>query len=246
MIKVNCKNCNKEIFKYKSCLNERGNFCSKKCFNKIRKGMFFSSEHKNNISLSLKGKVPKNLKFLHSLSKTEKWKKAFIEAGHKANLGRKQSQEERAQKSIIAKQKGFGKWMTGKKLPLETRQKQSEAQKERVRLGLNNFYKNGLTPLYYLIRHCYKYTEWRNQVFKRDNFICINCGYKKGNILNADHFPTAFSEVIKKNNIDNIDKALNCQELWDTKNGRTLCRSCHEKIGIKVNQYSGRLVKKML
>jgi hypothetical protein len=49
----------------------------------------------------------------------------------------------------------------------------------------------------------------------------------KGVYLNADHYPILFSEIIRNNNIKNMQKARECEILWDINNGRTLCRECH-------------------
>jgi len=29
--------------------------------------------------------------------------------------------------------------------------------------------------------------------------------------------------------INSLEEALNCEELWNVNNGRTLCRKCHNK-----------------
>jgi hypothetical protein len=58
------------------------------------------------------------------------------------------------------------------------------------------------------------YKKWRNEVFKRDSFICQNCEDSKGGNLNAHHI---------YNWIDN-------EELRHVvSNGITLCKKCHIK-----------------
>lgn len=84
----------------------------------------------------------------------------------------------------------------------------------------------GNQPLVEKIRKCYKYIDWRNQIYERDKFACQLCGDNKGGNLNADHI-IPFSFILKKNSIDSVEKALKCFELWDVKNGRTLCYDCH-------------------
>ena len=59
----------------------------------------------------------------------------------------------------------------------------------------------------------YKYSDWRLQVYERDNFICQNCG-QKGGKLNAHHL-FKWSKY----------KSLR-YEIW---NGITLCEACHKK-----------------
>lgn len=82
-------------------------------------------------------------------------------------------------------------------------------------------------PLNKSIRHTFKYVEWRNTVFIRDNFTCVLCGMK--GYMEADHYPIRFIDILKKNLIETIEQAFDCLELWDTNNGRTLCKPCHLK-----------------
>ena len=61
---------------------------------------------------------------------------------------------------------------------------------------------------------------WRKAVFERDNYICVWCG-QRGGQLNADHIkPLAgYPELI-----------------FEISNGRTLCIGCHKK----TDNYAGR------
>ena len=77
-----------------------------------------------------------------------------------------------------------------------------------------------------LIRELFKYRQWRSDVFTRDDFTCVLCGVR-GCYLEADHFPKRFIEIIIEYNIDTLDKAVACEELWNINNGRTLCKNCH-------------------
>ena len=85
----------------------------------------------------------------------------------------------------------------------------------------------GITPLNQKIRTSLEYKEWRDGVFKRDKHTCQNCG-KRGVEINADHIEM-FSVILAKHNIDTVEKAFICAELWDISNGRTLCVPCHKK-----------------
>lgn len=88
-------------------------------------------------------------------------------------------------------------------------------------------WKGGISELAHCIRTSEKYKIWRNEVFKRDNWTCRFCG-GKGNEKNVDHIKQ-FAIILKENNITTIEDAMNCKELWDMSNGRTLCISCHKK-----------------
>jgi 5-methylcytosine-specific restriction endonuclease McrA len=82
-------------------------------------------------------------------------------------------------------------------------------------------------PFHKVIRSLYEYRKWRTDVFKRDNFTCSDCGKNK-TYVEADHHPEKFIDIIRKNKIDSIEKAVRCEELWDIENGRTLCKKCHK------------------
>lgn len=177
--------------------------------------------------------------------------------------GVKHTEEQKRQRSKIAKISCFGKWMIGRKMNDKIKSKISASHKllykngylnpmlgkrypENARLKMIGRYrgenspswKGGRTKLCLIIRECFRYKEWRRNVFLRDNFICIICGYSKGGILEADHI-IRFSDILIKYNIRNIEDALACEQLWDINNGRTLCKSCHKK----TETYGGRRKK---
>lgn len=82
-------------------------------------------------------------------------------------------------------------------------------------------------PLRQSIRQLFQYRKWRSEVFKRDNYTCSFCKRKKevSGKLQADHYPKSFAEIIA--NLKTVEGAINCKELWDINNGRTLCKECH-------------------
>jgi endogenous inhibitor of DNA gyrase (YacG/DUF329 family) len=92
----------------------------------------------------------------------------------------------------------------------------------------NNQWKGGITPLASLIRHCSKYSEWRTQIFTRDDYSCQNC-HIRGGILHADHCPIPFATIVERYKLRTLEAALKCAKLWDTNNGRTLCKTCHQR-----------------
>lgn len=171
--------------------------------------------------------------------------------------------------SKIAKERGFGKWMKGRKRSPDHIKKMVEASKRywtgRKRGPISEAHRKALReknkghyisqatiermrtlnkgklgplshqwkvlkkrPLYKAIREVFKYREWRNSIFTRDNYTCVLCGTTKV-YIEADHFPVRFVDIVRKYDIQKVEDSLNCDELWDTRNGRTLCRPCHQK-----------------
>lgn len=136
---------------------------------------------------------------------------------------------------------GYQPWSKGKTVKTEPKvaelgRKISKAQKEQFASGVrsnkganNPNWKNGQgrMKIHLLVRNLDKYKEWRFSVFKRDNFICVEC-HDVSKEINADHIKR-FSDIMIENNITTTEQALECEELWDINNGRTLCVSCHRK-----------------
>lgn len=117
---------------------------------------------------------------------------------------------------VIAKEKGFGKWMVGKSPTIETRQKLREANMQRIKEGKHNFYIDGRTPANKLIRHSLNYKLWREAVFKRDNWTCVDCK-QRGVYLEAHHLkPFALFPELR----------------FAIDNGITVCSLCHAKVDI--------------
>src|SRR3989344_2847068 len=99
---------------------------------------------------------------------------------------------------------------------------------ESRRRGPDNCY-CGAGNILDLIRDTVEYREWRTNVFQRDNYTCKACGQHGGRFnLNADHIKP-FALIVIENNIVSFQDAKACEELWDIKNGRTLCVECHRK-----------------
>jgi predicted nucleic acid-binding Zn ribbon protein len=77
----------------------------------------------------------------------------------------------------------------------------------------NNNWKGGITNTNQKRRNDPRLVEWRQEVFKRDNYTCQDCGEK--GYLHAHHI-IPFSQDYSK--------------AFDLENGKTLCVDCHEKI----------------
>jgi len=84
-----------------------------------------------------------------------------------------------------------------------------------------------LSSINKLIRKSKRFTIWRNSVFKRDNYTCIDCSMKGGSL--HPHHIKKLSEMIKEFDIKTINQAIKCKQLWEVKNGQTLCKDCHQK-----------------
>lgn len=117
--------------------------------------------------------------------------------------------------------KGVVPWITGKKHPNTwNKRKQVSAIS-----GENHWnWKGGVTPLKRKIRDCVEYKLWKDQVYQRDSNTCVLCGETQK--LCVDHIKP-FSEILRANEIETLEDALLCKELFDVSNGRVLCNTCH-------------------
>lgn len=174
-------------------------------------GRKFTEEHKKNISLARKG-----MKF----SDEHRKNMSLVKKG-KSSWNKGLSSWNKGLKGL----KGHVAWNKGILNTDDYKRKMSEVCKKNKEKHWN--WKGGITPLKRQIRFSFEMRLWRNEVFKRDNWKCVWCD-KGGNGLNADHIKP-FSKIIFENKITNMEQAINCNELWDINNGRTLCFECHKK-----------------
>ncbi len=116
----------------------------------------------------------------------------------------------------------------GRRASIETRQRISANRRGICTGEAHPNWRGGLTPVLLQIRHCYEYRQWRCDVFTRDEFICVLCGVRGGR-LEADHYPKKFSRIVRESEIRTLEQAIDCQELWNINNGRTLCKHCHKQ-----------------
>lgn len=101
-------------------------------------------------------------------------------------------------------------------------------------------WKGGVSKLDKIIRNMYEYIQWRTRVFERDRWTCQTCGVR-GVYVTAHHIKS-FALILRENYIKNQEQARICEELWDTKNGVTLCEDCHKL----TDNYKGRgIIKKL-
>lgn len=110
--------------------------------------------------------------------------------------------------------------------------------------------------LYWQVRNCKKMKIWRQQVFERDNGTCQKCGRRENKVerytgsiqkspdgsvtiipvynprkrLTPDvHHKKSVGFLLEFYEIKTLSEALKCRQLWDIRNGVTLCRDCHGK-----------------
>ena len=111
----------------------------------------------------------------------------------------------------------------------------------------NGSWKGGITPFTCKVRDLLEYTNWRMKIFERDNFTCQMPGCNNSDKYIEAHHIILFSKIIKEKNIKFIKDAINCKQLWDIKNGITLCKKCHRKVTGNENLYQllfNEIVKK--
>lgn len=100
------------------------------------------------------------------------------------------------------------------------------------RCGENNpSWKGGKTALVLAIRTCTQYQNWRRQIYISAKHTCAICGVvanaQNKITLHCDHI-IPLSQLLDQNQIRTIEEAVLCSSLWDTNNGRILCKCCHK------------------
>lgn len=151
--------------------------------------------------------------------------KEFREKIKIRRIGKKASNETKLKMSLSAK---------GKK-------KNKEWVRKIVESRMRNIDKNGRkTPGITLLKTSKRFADWRNEIFKRDNFTCQECGDSKGGNLEAHHL-ISFSFVFEEYKITGNDNLL-----FDLDNGITLCTNCHKKTDSYAKHQNHHIEFKML
>lgn len=83
-------------------------------------------------------------------------------------------------------------------------------------------WKGGVSKGYKKGYYSTEYKNWRKAVFKRDDFACVDCGYR--GYITAHHIKSF---------------AYFPESRYDINNGKTLCEECHKK----TDNYKGRAKK---
>jgi hypothetical protein len=129
--------------------------------------------------------------------------------------------KETRKKMSLAK-KNYIPWNKGISPSLETREKIRQATlkqfengmpiETRLKIGGHVPWNKGLGVKLPFRKESPEYRNWRTQVFKRDNYTCIECG-QRGVRLQAHHIKP---------------KGLFPELILDVDNGATLCVDCHK------------------
>ena len=99
--------------------------------------------------------------------------------------------------------------------------------------GVNNHkWKGGITPDIMKIRSSPESIQWKRNILVRDNFTCRECGQKDIK-LHAHHikkFSVIIDDIRQKYPLFPIvDISKTYPDLWNIKNGITLCIKCHKR-----------------
>ena len=145
---------------------------------------------------------------------------------HKRRIGKAQIGKI-ISKEAIEKQKLK---MTGRSLTEEHRRNIGLSMSKYVLTGKHIFWKGGINKENHKIRNSVDYKLWRLSVYKRDRYLCTECGCKGNGNLNAHHIkPFAYYPELR----------------FDINNGTTLCIPCHKKTESYMNSYgSNQYVKR--
>ena len=158
-----------------------------------------------------------------------KHSEATKEKIRQTKLGKKQTAESNAKRSLTLKgrqltdehKKKIGDAHRGKVVPRESVEKMIKSLtgrkltlEHRAKLsGVNHpRWKGGITNKNQQLRNTIEFKNWRDAVYKRDNFTCQMC-FARGVTLNADHIKSF---------------ALYPELRFELSNGRTLCVPCHK------------------
>jgi hypothetical protein len=138
-------------------------------------------------------------------------------------------------KALIGNKHGFKEGNTiqrGIKRSVKTVEKMKNSHIGLQPMEKNPNWKGGISNIVKRIREMPEYKNWRDFVFKRDNWTCQHCRNrsKQGDRIELEaHHKKRLIIILRENKINNIYEARKCKEMWDKENGQTLCKRCHEK-----------------
>lgn len=158
---------------------------------------------------------------------------------HRAEGQKMYGQTEKQKEALkLGRTKGDNR-LTGIPKSKESNRKRSESHKKwcrenpdkvqdrssKVRGEKHYRWNGGISKLNLSIRQMTENRKWMDAVKARDK-KCIFCG--SVDELESDHIKP-LAQILEEHQIKSRDGARECNELWDIKNGRTLCRKCHYK-----------------
>lgn len=229
-----CKDCNTLIKGYKSiycpvcCRKHIVHYWGEKIsksktgkpnpFGTFKKGHKHSSESIEKMRISHTGKS--------GARRTEEWKRKISESNKGKKLSEGSIIKMKETKARLLKEGKLVVWNKGVK-GLRTWNKglkgvqvawNKNKKNEKISGDKHHNWKGGITPEYHKIRNSIEYKNWRRSVFERDRYTCTNCKKSKevSGRLEADHIKPFSLHPELRLCIDN---------------GRTLCETCHDKIG---------------
>ena len=176
-------------------------------------GVEKAKQLKKKKSLRMKGNIPQNILDRSLYSKERNNKMSLSRKGKtwEEIYGINQAKELKKKMSIRLKGK-----------PQSYQQKFKKRLSQLKENGSN--WQGGKVSKNRAIRDDFRYKEWREKVFKRDNYTCQECG-KRGGYLEAHH-------IKKLSKFPDI--------AYDINNGITYCLKCH----IKNDEKRKRFIKK--
>lgn len=94
--------------------------------------------------------------------------------------------------------------------------------------ALHPLWKGGTSTLQSLVRAMAENRQWIRQCMYRDRYTCQECKIESTGVNMQVHHKKQFAQILRDNEINSVEKAKLCGELWDIDNGITLCKSCHK------------------
>lgn len=215
-----CSTCSKPTYRNQSSLEGHKNFyCSKAC------RVLSSDVACKQCGILVRKKRCHLQKQLHAFCSVQcgaTWRREWLiqhpEERAKISIrmtGKKQSEE--TIRKRVAKNKGRKR----------TEEMKALMRKNAPREEQSHSWKGGKSPLNYRLRRSSWMKDWRNAVFARDNWTCVDCG-SRGGILNAHHlvpFKDITDYIFTKTR--DFEEIIKWPGLWDISNGVTLCVGCH-------------------
>jgi len=228
---VKCEECGTYFPAELNQIKRGKKFCSKICYSRWQKNkrpialekyykVHSHPNQGNHLTTGTKNKISQSLTGHPVFKKTRK------------KIGIKSKQYKRTPQHIEAMLKGL-KTLWGKAMPKAVREKIAKAntgkhptKKTIMKLRLSHI-KNNYKEVNAKRYNLWEAKQWRKAVFERDNYTCRECGKKSGE-LQAHHI-ISFSSIVQKYKLKTVEDLRKCKELWDVKNGLTLCLECHKK-----------------